>query len=71
MSDFKLTVDLLDKRICDVEAGATNTETYREFIHNSERYFGLSTPTTDEMLDKALDTDLNKYFNFLSELWDK
>ncbi len=34
MSGFKLTVELLDKKICDVEEGASNTETYREFIHN-------------------------------------
>lgn len=70
MSGFKLTVELLDKKICDVEEGASNTETYREFIHDSEKYFALST-TTDEMLDKALDVDLNKYFNFLCGLWDK
>lgn len=67
MADFKLTVELLDKRICDVEEGASNTETYREFIHNSERYFDL--PKTE--LDKVLDVDLNRYFNFLCGLWDK
>ena len=48
MADFKLTVELLDKRICDVEEGASNTETYREFIHNSERYFDL--PKTETTL---------------------
>lgn len=67
MSGFKLTKELLDKRICDVEIDSNNTETYREFIHDSERYFGL--PKTD--IDGALDTDLNRYFKFLSELWDK
>lgn len=31
----------LDKRICDCELGATNTETYREFIINaSKELFG-------------------------------
>ena len=30
----------LDKRICDVEGGS-NTETYRDFIRNSEKEFGL------------------------------
>lgn len=64
---MKLTKDLLDKRICDVEADASNTETYREFIHNSEKEFGL--PETE--LDIALDSDIDKYFKFLSGLWDK
>ena len=67
MSDFKLTVELLDKRICDVEVGASNTETYREFIHNAEKHFGL--PKTE--LDEALDADLNRYFKVLSGAWDK
>lgn len=66
MEDFKLTKELLDKRICDVEE-ASNTETYREFIHNSERYFGLLKTEVDEVLD----VDLNRYFNFLCNLWDK
>lgn len=71
MADFKLTKELLDKRICDVKEGLDSTETYREFIHNSEKFFGLSKPTTDEMLDEALDADLNKYFKFLCKLWLK
>lgn len=33
MADFKLTKELLDKRICDVKEGLDSTETYREFIH--------------------------------------
>ena len=31
----------LDKRICDCEEGAENTETYREFIVVSENEFGI------------------------------
>ena len=31
----------LDKRICDVEQGFTNTQTYREFIRQSEQEFGM------------------------------
>lgn len=71
MSGFKLTKELLDKRICDVEIDSNNTETYREFIHKAEKYLGLSTPTTDEMLDKAIDTDLNRYFKDLSGALDE
>lgn len=67
MADFKLTKELLDKRICDVKEGLNNTETYREFIRNSEKYLGL--PKTE--LDEVLDVDLNKYFNFLCKLWLK
>ncbi|EEA86004.1 hypothetical protein CLOHIR_00342 [Peptacetobacter hiranonis DSM 13275] len=71
MSGFKLTKELLDKRICDVDTNSSNTETYREFIHKAEKHLGLSTPTTDEMLDKAIDTDLNRYFKDLSGALDK
>ena len=31
----------LDKRICDIEEGATNTETLREFIKRSEKELSL------------------------------
>ena len=71
MSGFKLTKELLDKRICDVDANSSNTETYREFIHKAEKYLGLSIQTTDEMLDKAIDTDLNRYFKTLSGALDE
>ncbi len=71
MKDFKLTKDLLDKRICDVETNSSNTKTYRELIHEAEKYLCLSIPTTDEMLDKALDSDLNMYFKDLSGALDK
>ena len=71
MSGFKLTKELLDKRICDVEIDSNNTETYREFIHKAEKYLGLSIQTTDETLDKAIDTDLNRYFKDLSGALDE
>lgn len=71
MSGFKLTKELLDKRICDVEIDSNNTESYREFIHKAEKYLGLSIQITDEMLDKAIDTDLNRYFKDLSGALDE
>ena len=61
MSGFKLTKELLDKRICDVHPNSSNTETYREFIHEAEKYLDLPTLITDEALDNALDADLDKY----------
>jgi hypothetical protein len=64
--DFKITKDSLDKRICDVEA-VMNTQTYREFIRESENEFEME----PRDLDKMSDTDLNSYFYFLDDLWLK
>ena len=57
----------LDKRICDVEQGFTNTQTYREFIRQSEQEFGMKEAPIDKMTDEAL----NEYIEFLDYLWDK
>lgn len=35
-------MEVLDRRICDVEPYATNTDTYREYINNS--YDALNKP---------------------------
>ena len=57
----------LDKRICDVEQGFTNTQTYREFIRQSEQEFGMKEAPINKITDKALD----EYIEFLDYLWDK
>lgn len=57
--------DVLDKRICDVEDGTTNTETYREFIYNSCVYFGFSLPKLNN------NDDVIEWLDFLNDLWDK
>ena len=57
----------LDKRICDVEQGFTNTQTYREFIRQSEQEFGMKEAPIDKMTDKTL----NDYIEFLDYLWEK
>lgn len=57
----------LDTRICDVEEGATNTETYREFIQTSEREFGLERKDIDHFEDE----NLKEYLDFLDYLWTK
>lgn len=57
----------LDKRICDLEEGATNTETLREFIKRSEKYFDM----VPKNLDSINEERLNEYIDFLDYLWDK
>lgn len=57
----------LDKRICDVEKNADNTQTYREFIRESERMFELSPAP----LDLYSDEELKEYLEELNYLWEK
>jgi hypothetical protein len=64
---MELTKEMLDKRICDVEEQASNPDTYRQFIRNSEVEFGLHKKDLDSMSNK----DLDGYLNFLDHLWDK
>ncbi len=58
-----------DKRICDVEAGASNTETYRDFLTNSIRHFygDVSIPDYDSMTEE----ELNDWIDEMDELWAK
>lgn len=60
----------LDKRICDVEPDATNTETYREFLINSYRHFygdNVLIPNFDQMSEEELDCRINE----MDLLWEK
>jgi hypothetical protein len=57
----------LDKRICDVETKAENTQTYREFIRETEREFGL----VEKDLDSISDIELDVYIEIIGQLWDK
>lgn len=65
----------LDKRICDLEEKATNTETLREFIERSEEEFGLEPSEKFELepvdLDSMSEEDLNNYIDYLDRLWEK
>lgn len=65
----------LDKRICDIEEGATNTETLREFIKRSEKEFGLEPSEKFELepvyLDSMSEEVLNNYIDYLDRLWEK
>lgn len=59
-----------DKRICDVEPGTTNTETYREFLTNSIRYFyGQEAPIPD--FDSMCEEELNDRIEEMDYLWEK
>jgi hypothetical protein len=57
----------LDKRICDVETKAENTQTYREFIRETEREFGL----VEKDLDSISDIELDVYIEIIGQLWSK
>lgn len=49
--------DNLDHRICDHEPTATNTSTYREWIHHAHReifHFDISDERLNEMTDREL-----------------
>lgn len=57
----------LDKRICDCIKGAMNTQTYREFIRESEEEFGIE-PSN---LDAISEEELENYLDFMDDLWLK
>ena len=57
----------LDKRICDIELSAVNTQTYREFIRESEEEFEIAPADLDSMDEKQLEN----YVDFLDDLWLK
>ena len=60
----------LDKRICDIEPNATNTETYREFIINSIHHFYGENATIPK-LDKMSESEINDIVDELDYLWEK
>ena len=57
----------LDKRICDYEPESNNTQTYREFMTESEDTFDM----LEVNLDNMTDAELDDYFGFLDSLWNK
>jgi len=62
-----ITKEDLDTRICDIEPDSQNTQTYREYIKESEEEFGLIPKELDGMNDRFL----NDYMGFLDYLWEK
>lgn len=70
MYEFKMSD--LDKRICDIVEGATNMQTLREFIRESEKEFEMEPKNFDNMGESILDDiALNHYIEFLDYLWTK
>lgn len=60
----------LDKRICDCELGATNTQTYREWIKLTyEDIFGGH--VSDDILNKMTDEELTEFIDELEWLFWK
>lgn len=60
----------LDKRICDIEPNASNTETYREFLINSYRYFygnDIAIPDFDKMSEEELQDRIDE----MDWFWEK
>lgn len=57
----------LDKRICDCKEGAENTQTYRDFIRESEEEFNIYPAPIDNMTDE----ELNDYLESMDYLWEK
>lgn len=63
---MKLTVDMIDKKICDCE-DCSNPQTYREFIVESYLEFGLGIPN----LDQLKEDDLDRLVDFCDDLYMK
>ena len=61
----------LDKRICDVELGATNTETYREFLINSMIFFSGNENCKIPDFDSLTEEFLNELIDEYDYLWEK
>ena len=62
---MKITKEDLDKKINEHEGGG-NTQTYREYIKETEKEFGIE-PVE---LEKLSDTDLNDYLKYLDWMWE-
>lgn len=57
----------LNKRICDLHPGGTNTQTLLEFIRDSEEEFCMEHVDLDSLNQE----ELNIHIDFLDELWFK
>jgi arsenate reductase-like glutaredoxin family protein len=66
-NEYKVTKENLDMRICDVEPECENTQTYREYIRESEAEFGF----TEILLEELTDKELKFYLAELDYLWTK
>lgn len=61
----------LDNRICDVEPGTTNIQTYREWIHDISFYIFGKDLYPDEKLNALSDLEFTEVIEELDWLADK
>jgi hypothetical protein len=64
---LRITKDNLDTPYTELIEGATNTETPRQFIRNTEKEFDMQWVE----LEKLSEDGLNEYIEFLDYLWTK
>ena len=63
--------NMLDKRWCDMYEDATNTQTVREWIHDSRKYLYGYDDISDEELDGMSDDSLEDLVDDLDYLLGK
>lgn len=66
--DILITLAIIDRRICDVEE-CDNTETYREFIHDSLK--SIDNDISDKEIDEMTDDERTQLLSFANDIWDK
>lgn len=64
---MQITILNMDTPFCDLIEDATNKETPREFIRNTEKEFGMNQADIDNMSED----ELNGYIEHLDDLWEK
>lgn len=64
---MRITKEDIDTPFCDLIEGATNPETPREFIRDSEEEFGFGKKDINNMSED----ELNVYIDQLEVLWGK
>ena len=67
---MKYKITDLDKRCCDIEPEATNTQTLREFINESEKHLNLGI-STDKDFNTMTSEELIDMVEELDYLWGK
>lgn len=65
VENFYLKLEDLDKRICDIEKEASNTQTYREFIEEGLDEFEIGPCNFED------EKSVNFYLSYIDELWGK
>ena len=58
-------MEILDKRCCDVYKDSQNTQTIREWIHETHKYIYHGGDISDNMLDKMSESYLKEFIDEL------